>query len=419
MFVKSAMGPGGSPLPHAAGLSYLLLSLLLFSLPGCGSASPPSDIAPATTSARSSDRSDYLIGYTTFRTNLPGGQYPNRMTSRAFVVQGDGSGTRQLADELTRDPNHFSQFAGWSPDGRQAILLQGWESPENGAWEHEHKTFRFTAEHWLMDTVFLDMKNQTTTNITAVERVSFYNVGVYFWPNRPDRLGFLAMIGGEQMPYAMDLDGKNKKPLAEGPGYIYGFQASPDGKRISYHKNYQVYVADADGANARPIPNGDPFQFVPMWSPTGEWLAFLSGEHYNCHPHIVRPDGTGLRKLADRGGYKGVVETLDEPDFHSGSSDIPAWSPDGDWLYYTAKVGEAVEVMRVTPDGETEQLTRSKPGVLNYLPQVSPDSKWIVFGSTRLRGHQLFVCRADGSDILPITDLEPGWGAFHAYWRPQ
>ncbi|MBI3408595.1 MAG: PD40 domain-containing protein [Planctomycetes bacterium] len=34
----------------------------------------------------------------------------------------------------------------------------------------------------------------------------------------------------------------------------------------------------------------------------------------------------------------------DVPDIHGGSSDQPAWSPDGKWIYYTAKVGESVEL---------------------------------------------------------------------------
>jgi Tol biopolymer transport system component len=64
-------------------------------------------------------------------------------------------------------------------------------------------------------------------------------------------------------------------------------------------------------------------------------------------------------------------------------------------------------------------LTRSEPGVLNYLPQVSPDSRWVAFGSTRGGVRQLYVARADGSDGYPITKLEAGWGAFHLYWRPR
>jgi Tol biopolymer transport system component len=133
----------------------------------------------------------------------------------------------------------------------------------------------------------------------------------------------------------------------------------------------------------------------------------------------MRADGTGLRKVGDRGGYRGVYETLDEPDFHSERSDIPSWSPDGKWLYYTAKVGKAVELMRVSPEGQSEQLTRSGPGVVHYLPQVSPDSKWVVFGSTRTGLRQLHVARAAGSGAYQLTKVGAGWGAFLPHWRPR
>src|SRR5262249_22410463 len=96
--------------------------------------------------AAAPERPGYQIGYSAHRTNLPGGQFANCATTRACVVEGDGSGTRELGAEWARKPNQRVQFAGWSPDGRQAILLQGWESEENGRWEHEHKEFRFTAE---------------------------------------------------------------------------------------------------------------------------------------------------------------------------------------------------------------------------------------------------------------------------------
>ena len=242
---------------------------------------------------------------------------------------------------------------------------------------------------------------------------------MFFWPNDPKRLGFQALIGSDSHPFSMNLDGRNKKDLTvDSKEFAYGFNASPDGKQIAYHKSYQIFIADADGAHARRIETGQSFNFAPQWSPDGEWLLFVAGEHYNCHPHIVRRDGGGLRKVADRQGYRGVVEFLDVPDFHGGSSDVPLWSPDGKWIYYTTRVGESVELMRVSLAGDLEQLTRTANGHLNYHPKFSPDGQWVVFGSNRTGLRQLFVMRAEGGDAYPITQVKPGWGAMWPHWQP-
>jgi TolB protein len=58
-----------------------------------------------------------LIGYTEGRNDLPNGQYANWVTNRACTVRADGTGWRVLAEELTKKPHSWTQFAGWSPDG--------------------------------------------------------------------------------------------------------------------------------------------------------------------------------------------------------------------------------------------------------------------------------------------------------------
>ncbi len=359
-----------------------------------------------------------LIGYTEYRADLPGGMHPYFTSMRACVVRANGTGRRQVAEALTTKPHTWTQFAGWSPDGRKAIITCGWESPENAAWEEANQTFRMT-EGWLVDAHLLDLASGEFTNLTAVERVSIYNTGLFFWPDDPGRLGFQALIGGNSHPFSMDRDGRNKKDLtAESREFAYGFSASPDGKRIAYHKSYKVFLADADGSNARLVDTGRPFNFVPTWSPDGKWVLFVSGEHYNCHPHVVRRDGTGLRKLADRGGYRGVVECIDHPAFHSASSDVPTWSPDGAWVYYTAKVGEGTELMRVTPNGRIEQLTHSVASTRNYHPRVSPDGKRMVFGSDASGVRQLYVMRVADRAVHAITQVAPGRAAMWAHWQP-
>jgi TolB protein len=362
---------------------------------------------------------DRFIGYTELRTNLAGGRHVNVATMRAVVVKADGAGRRVLAEELTRDKDTWSQFQGWSPDARTAIIGRGWESPENGQWEEKHKTFRFSAEGWLCDVYLLDLATGKANNISAVERVSHYNGGLLFWPGDDKKLLGGALIDGNMHPFRMDRDGKNKRDLTKGSSeFTYGCDVAPDGKRIAYHKSYRLYVAKADGSGARMVETGQPFNFVPLWSPVGTEILFLAGEHYNCHPYVVRADGTGLRKLADRGGYRGVIEFLDVPDYHGGSSDYPVWSADGKAIFYTARVGRNVELFRVPKDGKPEQLTDTPPGSLHYHPRPSPDGKWVVYGSKRAGVRQLYVMRLNDRKEQRITDLTEGRAAMWPHWQP-
>ena len=157
-----------------------------------------------------------LIGYTEFRTDLPGGRHANVATMRTAVVGTDGSGRRLIAEALSREPDSWTQFAGWSPDGRLAIVGRGWESPENARWEEEHKQFRYTADGWLYDMNLVDLATGSATNLTAIDRVSFHNSGLFFWPGDPTKLGFQALIDGNSHPFRMDRDGRNKHDLTEG-----------------------------------------------------------------------------------------------------------------------------------------------------------------------------------------------------------
>ena len=182
--------------------------------------------------------------------------------------------------------------------------------------------------------------------------------------------------------------------------FTYGLSASPDSRHVAYHKDYQVYVADAGGESAQDR-DWQPLQLRPQWSPDGQWLMFVSGEHYNCHPCIVRPDGSDFRKLADRGGYSGVTTVYDVYDFHGGSSDVPVWAPDGKGVYYTRQFGEAVELMHVTLGGEVTRLTESAPGVTHYHPKPSPDGNLLAFGATRTGTRQLYVMPSQGGGSHP------------------
>ncbi len=364
---------------------------------------------------------DRLIGYTELCTNLPGGRQANVGTMRAIVVKPDGSDRKVLDELLLQGSDTMTQFAGWSPDGKTAIIGRGWKSSENAKWEEAHKQFRNIEGQVKYDNCLLDISSGSVTNVTSVERISCYNSGLFFWPNDSSKLGFTALIDGVSHPFKMDVDGRNKIDLTKGSNdFTYGFNASKDGKRIAYHKDYQVYIANADGSDPRCIATGNHFNFGPQWSPDGAWLLLVSGErNTNCNPYVVKSDGTGLKKLVDRGGYKGSIEFLDVYDFHEGSSDIPVWSADGKSVFYTALVGDTVELFQTGLDGEPKQLTKSKHGTLHYHPEPSPDGEWLLYGSKRDGIRQLFAMRLSDYSENQITKLKFGHAAMWAHWQPK
>ena len=102
-----------------------------------------------------------MIGYTELQSNLPGGRHANVKTSRACVIRADGTGHRAIAPNLARAPDTWTQFAGWSPDGGQAIIGAGWQDPINAQWEEEHQQFRMEAGKWRYDCWLLDMASSS------------------------------------------------------------------------------------------------------------------------------------------------------------------------------------------------------------------------------------------------------------------
>ena len=128
----------------------------------------------------------------------------------------------------------------------------------------------------------------------------------------------------------------------------------------------------------------------------------------------------GAGPLFRRAACASVGDTCHDPARrgHSASSDVPVWSTEGRQVFYTAKFEDSIELMRVDLDGKVTQLTKSKPGTRHYHPAVSPDGKWILFGSDRSGIMQLYIANTDGSEARPITNVPAGYCAMHGFWQP-
>lgn len=145
------------------------------------------------------------------------------------------------------------------------------------------------------------------------------------------------------------------------------------------------------------------------------------GRHANVsttRAKLVRADGTGLRKLADRGGYRGVTEFLDVPDYHGGSSDVPVWSADAQSVFGIAKVGNNIELFRISLAGQPVRLTTSADGTSHYHPKPSPDGRLLIYGSKRNGVRNLYVMRLSDRQEHALTDVPTGHAAMRAYGQP-
>lgn len=163
---------------------------------------------------------------------------------------------------------------------------------------------------------------------------------------------------------------------------------SPDGKQLVMSILTKLHVMPArTGAEPRRLTHGDALEYQPIWSPDGQWVAYVVRSPEGGHIWRVRRDGRDAQRL-----------TL-HPAFYT---DL-AFSPDGTRIF--AMRGN--EHLRLgLPEGEQFPLDLiwidSSGGRANVVA-ASFTSRHPQFGADPHRiytsdGHALYSMRDDGSD---------------------
>lgn len=167
-------------------------------------------------------------------------------------------------------------------------------------------------------------------------------------------------------------DGNNDTPLW-----------SPSGEWLAFRKGKQVWVARASGADAHQVQGDDVGLF--SWSPISDHLAYVTTEGLQ----VVNADGSDKRELAKScGGF--------------------AWSPDGQWLAFerAEQVGQqpptSQGLWRMRADGTDMQPVYLNPNPLERQSRLagwSPDGQYLLFWSGMLQSSSL---AADGLPLMLV-----------------
>jgi len=208
--------------------------------------------------------------------------------------------------------------------------------------------------------------------------------------------------------FTINNDGSNLTNLSNNPNVSDFHPAfSPDGSKIAFSRNWDLYMMNADGSNQinliAPFTVSESF---PRWSPDGSKMSFVLGGSETAEVYTMNPFGTNLSRLTNNSVY----------DFGS------KWSPDGTKIVFTSALFGGYGIYTMNVDGSGGRALTG--GNQDTSPSWSPDGKKILFK----RSNDIFVMNTDGSGIVNLTNTptnienDPEWspdGKKIVYTRDQ
>lgn len=186
---------------------------------------------------------------------------------------------------------------------------------------------------------------------------------------------------------------------------------SPNRERMAFVSDLngvpQVWVVPTEGGWPTLVTVGeDPVARV-SWSPTGDWLVFSSapGGGMNTQIYVVRPDGTGLRRLSD-GGRE--------------TNNLGDWTHDGQRITMGSNRSNpaAIDAYLVDPATGAREVVSEGAGI-QTLEDVSPDGALALVSRLRSRGdNDLYLINRKARTETLVTPHEPP-GSFSGLLAPD
>ncbi len=394
-----------------------------------------------------------------------------------YVVAANGEEPPRTLNPLGDEG--YDQVPVWAPDGKRIALFgrsaggdgEAWIMWANGpphprlvaggldavAWSFDGKSL--LAESWSSEdredgTYRYPLDRDRATRLGDVGRGLLESGGRFTHRlNLNVSLGMSWAADGQWLAYADEHyqltvsrpDGSGKR-LLTAPSHEYDPNWSPDGTRIAFARDGEVYVIGVDGKRERRIARGGSAQWSPdgtallvsgsvvsldpvrvqrvaasesaAWSPDGTMIAFVrygltgAGVEQSVSKstlYTIHRDGTGLRLIAEN--------SPGTPEFGA-----PVWTPDGRSILVAESdpngTGKA-RLRRIAVEGGDDAVIaagRNDAGSnqdFSYF-SVSPDGAHLVFVSAR--GIETMPLTGGQRKIIVPTDVNEAHGLA---WSPD
>jgi TolB protein len=212
--------------------------------------------------------------------------------------------------------------------------------------------------------------------------------------------------------YIQDIETGRREVLAEGANSsTFAARFSPDGRYVAMSRetggNTDIYIVEAARRIERRLTTSPSIDTSPSFSPDGKMIVFVSDRGRGPQLYIMREDGGSMN--CPTGGN----ETACRITFGSGQYTTPVWSPRGDWIAFTLQEGGLFHVGVIRPDGTGERkITQSYQ---DEGPTWSPNGRVIAFAREAGpgAGSKLWTIDLTGRNLrrlaTPGDASDPAW----------
>jgi len=224
-----------------------------------------------------------------------------------------------------------------------------------GVWSSYYSNYAFVTNvngYW--QTAYCSLKGRLRMAVSEEEQTAAPAQGV-LWEYNPavsskGEIAFLTKRFGNVDLLAADTEGR-LRVISRTPENESNPVWSEDGARIAFVRystgsnNGQLIVADKYGKNSKAVSPSISGDMVPAWSPDGKQLAVnINGSGDKKGLWLVNSDGSGWRKISDKGGGK-----------------VAAWSSDGKMIAFTDNLGQLYVWDATTETADSQSLIKVEP----------------------------------------------------------